>query len=129
MKRLGPRKVISIRMKVYDVNGNITADIGNVLNGWKLDFEGILNSPGEVGFENNFHEKCINDEVNIERDMENEYLISNPQLNLPISMDEIKSFVDKLQVNKATGVYNIQDLVLKTPDILHILQQLFSKLF
>ncbi len=43
MKRLGPRKVISIPMKVYDVNGNITADIGKVLNGWKLGFQGLLN--------------------------------------------------------------------------------------
>ncbi len=35
--------------------------------------------------------------------MENEYFISNPQFNLPILMDEIKTFVGKLQVNKATG--------------------------
>ncbi len=39
MKRLGPRKVTSIPMKVHDVNGNITADIGKVLNGCKLGFE------------------------------------------------------------------------------------------
>ncbi len=44
-------------------------------------------------------------------------------------MDEFKSFVGKLQVNKATGVYNIPNFVLKNPDILHILHQLFSKLF
>ncbi len=61
--------------------------------------------------------------------MENEYFISNPQLNLPISMDEIKSFGDKLQVNKATGVGNIPYFGLKNSDILHILHQLFSKLF
>ncbi len=66
--------------------------------------------------------KCINDTVNIERDMENEYSISNPQLNLPISMDEIKSFVGKLEVNKATVVDNIPNFVLKNPDVLHILQ-------
>ncbi len=87
MKRLGPRKVTSIPMKVYDVNGNITADIGKVLNMWKLGFEGLLNRPGEVGFENDFHEKCFNDKVNIEWDMENQYFISNPQLNLPISIN------------------------------------------
>ncbi len=117
-------------MKVYDVNGNITADIAKVLNGWKLGFEGLLNRSGEVVFENDFHKKkCINDKVNIERDMENEYFISNPQLNFLISMDEIKSFVDKLQVNKATGIDNIPNFVLKNPDVMHILHPLFSKLF
>ncbi len=126
MKRLGPRKVTSILVKVYDVNGNITADIGKVINGWKL---GLLNRPGELGFENYFHEKCINDKVNIEWDMENEYFISNPQLNLRISMDEIKSYIGKLQGNKATGVDNIPNFVLKNSDVLHMLHQLFSKLF
>ncbi len=57
IKRLGPRKVTSILMKVYDVNGK-------VLNGWKLGVEGLINRLGEVGFENGFHEKCINDKVN-----------------------------------------------------------------
>ncbi len=44
-------------------------------------------------------------------------------------MDEIKSYVGKSQVNKATGVDNIQNFVLKNPDVLHILHQLFRKLF
>ncbi len=94
-----------------------------------MGFEGLLNRPGEVRLENYFHEKCINSNVNIERDMGNEYFISNPQLNLPISMDKIKSFVGKLQVNKATGLDNIPHFVLNNPDVLHILYQLFSKLF
>ncbi len=32
MKRLGPRKVNTIPMKVYDINGNITTDIRNILH-------------------------------------------------------------------------------------------------
>ncbi len=63
MKRLARRNVTSIPIKVYDVNGNITADIKDRLHGWKLSFEGLLNRPGEVGFENYFEEKCINDKL------------------------------------------------------------------
>ncbi len=64
-------------MKVYDVSGNITAELTWYRKGIKwgmLGFEGLFNIPGEVGVENDFHGKCINDKVNIERDMENEYL-------------------------------------------------------
>ncbi len=69
-----------LSLPLYDVNGNITADIEKVLNRWKLGFEDLLNRPGEVGFENSFNEKCNNDKINIEQDIENEYFISNPQL-------------------------------------------------
>ncbi len=34
-----------------------------------------------------------------------------------------------LQANKATGIDNIPNFVLKNLDVLHILHQLFSKLF
>ncbi len=44
-------------------------------------------------------------------------------------MDEIKSFVDNLQVNKVTWVDNMSNFVLENPDVLHILHQLFRKLF
>ncbi len=83
-------------------------------------FSRFIKQTGEVAFKNDFHEKCINDKVNIEQDMENEYFTSNPQLNRPISMDEIKLFIGKLQVNKATGADNISNVVLKSCCLVHI---------
>ncbi len=68
MKRPGPSKVTRISMKVYGVNGNITADIEKVLN----VFWGFIK---QSRFENNFYEKYINDKVYVESDMENDYFI------------------------------------------------------
>ncbi len=61
MKRLGPRKVNTIPMKVYDINGNITTDIRNILHEWKINFKGLLNRPFVSGFNDEFYYECLHD--------------------------------------------------------------------
>ncbi len=64
MKRLGPRKVNTIPMKVYDINGNITTDIRNILHQWKINFEGLLNRSVDVRFNDEFYYECLHDKNN-----------------------------------------------------------------
>ncbi len=66
MKRLGPRKVNTIHMKVYDINGNITTDIRNILHEWKINFEGLLNRPVDAGFNDEFYYECLHNKNNKE---------------------------------------------------------------
>ncbi len=53
--------------------------------------------------------------------MENETFTSNPELNFPITINELNSFVSKLGDNKATGLDSIPNFVLKNQDIIKIL--------
>ncbi len=61
--------------------------------------------------------------------MESEHFASNPELNFPITINEVESFVSKLQDNKATGLDSIPNFILKNQDVIKILYYLFSKLF
>ncbi len=67
MKRLAwldPRKVNTILIKVYDINGNITTDIRNILHKWKINFEGLLNRPVDAGFNDEFYYEYLHDKNN-----------------------------------------------------------------
>ncbi len=61
--------------------------------------------------------------------MESENFASNLELNFPITINEVESFVSKLGDNKATGLDSIPNFVLKNQDVIKIPYYLFSKLF
>ncbi len=61
--------------------------------------------------------------------MENDNYISNPEINFPITMNEIEIIYIKLRLNKATGIDNLPNEVLKNQDVLIMLYTLFSKYF
>ena len=44
-------------------------------------------------------------------------------------MEEIEAFVRKLKINKATGLDNIPNNVLKHPSVMQLLHVLFTKIF
>ncbi len=117
MKRLGPRKVNIIPMKFYDINGNITTDIRNILHEWKINFEGLLNRPVDARFNDVFYYDCLHDKNNTE----SENFASNQELNFPITTNEVESFVSKLGDKKATGLDSIPNFVLKNKDVIKIL--------
>ncbi len=61
--------------------------------------------------------------------MESENFASIPELNCPITINEVVSFGSKLADNKATGLDSVPNFVLKNQDVIKILYYLFSKLF
>ncbi len=50
-------------MKVYDINGNITTDIRNILHKWKINLERLLNRPVDAGFNDEFYYECLHDKT------------------------------------------------------------------
>ncbi len=84
----------------------------------------MLNRPGDVGFNDNFYNECIQEKD----DLEQCNLDITPQLNLPITLEEIQIFVSKLKSRKATGIDRIPNEVLKQEDMVN-LYKLFIKLF
>ncbi len=70
-----------------------------------------------------YHPSCLN------KLTFNDNYIPNPEINFPITMNEIEIFICKLRLNKATGIDNLPNEVLKNQDVLIMLYTLFSKYF
>ncbi len=125
LKRLGPRKCSDIPFKVYNDAGQLVSDIDTVLNTWKTSFHGLLNRPESVDFDDDFYNECMQQKIEMEQDDHD----INPDLNAPITLAEIQSFVRKLKKQKATGIDRIPNEVLKRNDIIVILHKLFVRFF
>ncbi len=64
-----------------------------------------------------------------EAQMENPLYEENPELNGPISFDEIEKIINKLKINKSSGIGQIPNEVLKNHDVILLLHNLFTKCF
>ncbi len=125
LKGLDPRKCTEIPLKVYNEEGQLKDNIERVLDNWHQDFKTLLNRPGDVGFDDNFYNECIQEKY----DLEQNNLVITPELNVPITLEEIQKFVSKLKKQKATGIARIPNEVLKQEDIMVIFYKLFCKYF
>ncbi len=97
MKRLGPRKVNTIPMKVYDINGNITTDIRNILHEWKINFEKLLNRQVDAGFNDEFYYECLQNGFRHKRSCEEHIytLTSSIRNRLSQNQSTYCCFIDK----------------------------------
>ncbi len=59
IKKLGPRKINEVPLKVYTKNGQLVNNIDEVLGKWKQEFETLLNRLINIGFDNTFYDRCI----------------------------------------------------------------------
>ncbi len=59
--------------------------------------------------------------------MENPLYEENPELNCPISFDEIGKIINKLKINNSIGIDQIPNEVLKNHDVMLLLYNLFTK--
>lgn len=50
IKRLEPRKVIQVQLKVYNRNRQLVKNIDEVLGNCKKEFETLLNRPKDIGY-------------------------------------------------------------------------------
>ena len=127
VKRLGPKRSSQIPLKVYD-NGMLTCDLKVVLDQWKSETHDLYNKPPENEIDDFYRNIMISKEAR-EAAMENSEYEENPELNRPLSFDEIEYVVNKLKQNKATGLDNIPNEVLKNHDVMQMLYNLFRKCF
>ncbi len=102
IKILGPRKGNDVQLKVYNRNGQLVNNMDEVLGNWKHEFEILLNRPRDIGFDNTFYDECVQKKLEIEQENHD-----NPDLNAPISLQELEAFIGKLRCNKATSIDQI----------------------
>ncbi len=53
-------------MKVYSENGDLTSDIGKVLNKYKQDVSSLINNQDNDMFNEDFYNECINRKIDKE---------------------------------------------------------------
>ena len=85
---------------------------------WKTDFESLYNPPPEIDnkFDNTFRQNITTQVELMEGNMNTEN-DSNIFLNDRISYDEVEKVISKLKNNKACGIDNISNEVLKNKNI------------
>ncbi len=91
---------------------------------WKQEFETLLNRSRDIGFDNTFYDQCIQDKLEIEQENHD-----NPDINTPISFQELDTFIRKLKYNKATAIDQILNEVIKQDDVMILLHLLLNKFF
>ncbi len=131
MTNLGPRVKKDIPMKIYDNNDTLVLDLDKVLDGWQNQFSGLYNKPEPVNEST--------DNINIydilrpkklrEDEMCQPDYVQNPELNGPLSCDELEYMIKRFKKNKSLGIDQIPNEVLKKHDFMLILFQLYVKCF
>ncbi len=93
-----------------------------VLHKWKQDFE-VLYSKHDVAneFDDGFYRYCMLQKEVIESETKGD---DNKALNCIMSEDEIQKAIEKLKLNKATGIDKIPNEILKKAGVHEILHQL-----
>ena len=130
LKKLGPQKNTEIPMEVYDMHGNITTDQTTVLNTWKNDFETIFNSQNaDSDFDDDFYADTIRAKIELENEMNTGSPEHNELMDSPITVNELITVLRKAKNNKAVGMDNLPNEILKLPVTLPVLHSLYNAIF
>ncbi len=118
-------------MKVYGNDNILTTHLKTVLDKWGSEFSTLYNKPENNEIDDNieFYRNVMNLKQVREAQMENPLYEENPELNGPISFDEIENIINKLKINKSSGINQIPYEVLKNHDVMLLLYNLFTKCF
>ncbi len=129
--KLGPRRSAQIRIKVYGNDNILTTHLKTLLDKWGSEFSTLYNKPENNESDDNieFYRNIMNLKQFREAQMENPLFEENPELNVPISFDEIEKIINKLKINKSSGIDQIPNEVLKNHDAMLPLYNLFIKCF
>ena len=124
VKNLGPKSKQSIPMEVI-VDGQIVTEESEVLQKWKSDFEQLYQANNTNMFDDNFRDSVLK-ELQSKMSAKCGSVDSNQDpLNRKISRDELKTVIDKTKNNKAVGLDEISNELLKH----ELIQQLLCCLF
>ena len=124
LKRLGPRKTKQIPNEIIDAHGDVINDTRAVLDKWRSDYENLYTfqpQPGE--FDDDHYNLIKNTGANPHQD-ELQY-----NINYDITDEEVKQVVKEAKLNKAVGIDNLPNEILKSPASIKVLTRLFKKVF
>ena len=123
LKKLGPRKKDTIPMEVYDENGLVKSSWPSVISKWNGEFQNLFNGYDRSEFDNDYYTYAQQMREQLENNTPNDVI------NTPITADEVKRAVKKAKSKKAVGIDNLPYEILKNPQSLTLMVELFNKIF
>ena len=117
----------TIPMAVYNDSGVKTYNTDAVLETWKSYFDCLLNSSGEIQFDED-HLQYVKDSL-VRLEAEDPDDINIEDLNRPILFSEVKVAVKKAKLKKATGPDHIPSEVLKNDVSINMLFKVMTYCF
>ena len=119
-----------IPMETYDVDGQVTGEMDQVLKRWKDDFASLFKNNGI--YDEPFLQSVKDKVQKFESEMENFVPRNNVEygsMNDDITGDEVRAAILKAKIGKAMGVDNIPAEVLKSGPVYLFLIKLFNLCF
>jgi hypothetical protein len=129
IQKLGPRKDKSIPLQIIDDSGLIQSDEAKVFERWKRDFENLYNARDGNDFNDEFHDQAKIHKHLLELQQEDPLYIPNEQLNSNILLSEINNIIMRSKTKSSSGIDGIPYNVLKFPEVVTALHQLFQLVF
>ena len=120
IKKIGPSRDESIPMEV-EINGVISSDLNVVLEKWRSEFENLYCVSDQENFDKNFKKSKIDEMESflLEGDV-------NSPLNRRISKEEVELVTNRSLRNKAVGLDDIPNELLKHPQVIKLMYSLFN---
>jgi len=130
IRKLGPRKNMSVPMEVYDSTGEINDNLDDVLCKWKDDFEALYNLQSlNENFNDVFLHNCKTHKDTLINGMEDPLRENLETYNQNITFEEIEHVVMSSKNKKAAGFDTIPNEIYKNPCIINVLCHLFQLCF
>uniref|UniRef100_A0A3Q3E968 Reverse transcriptase domain-containing protein n=1 Tax=Labrus bergylta TaxID=56723 RepID=A0A3Q3E968_9LABR len=121
INKLGPRRIQKIPVEVVLSNDVLECRKEFVIKKWKTDFADLFSGSNIPPiFEDAFLEYACKLKDDLERNMGGENYSPNLFLNYDITLEEVKTAINKSKLKKAVGVEEIPNEVLKSPPLLNI---------
>ena len=128
VKNLGPRKGSSIPMEVYNTDKDVVGDIDTVLNTWKESFASLYNQ-SNYRLDEDFDRNLKTNIYLSEQVMQDPLYTPSDTLNKDITLNEVKLVTKSAKFKKAVGIDMIPNEVLKNPNLLNLMHNLFQLCF
>ena len=139
IQQLGPEKKKDSIPNEVIINGEVINSLDAVLQHWQEEFRNLFSEQNSDTFDDQFY---LNAQQMLHEWEEHyaELLIYNgngfgpgnhinDNLNLPISLEEIKKMLKRMKNGRAVGTDNMPNEILKHPNVLQLLLSLYSKCF
>ena len=125
IKKLGPRREDNQTLEVYTSDGEVSNDLGVVIETWKNSYEKLYNPQNTSNLDENYFEKC-----ELLKALEGEEVSDLSEwYNSRITRQEIKKVGGKSKDKKSVGGESLPYEVFKNEASEEILEALFNKIF
>ena len=125
INRLGPKKC-GVPWRIDLENGETIVDRQEIMETWSTAFENLYKNEGV--YDENFLKYKINERDKL-LDSVTDMGSDEMDLDLPISLDEVRQAIRHAKTNKAVGIDNIANEALKDKTVIGLLHKFFSAIF